>query len=324
MGYGEYSHAAHAAITSARSSAPPVFATSRAHPLMSPHGVVRECLDSDDHPDSVAVLFALDVSGSMGDVPRTLATSTLPDFMRALLDAGVNDPQLCFMAVGHAGQDAAPLQVGQFESTAALIDQWLVRLWLEGGGVGRNEAYELAMYFAARHVRLDSVSRRGRRGFLFLTGDTGPNPAVSRAEVARLIGDALTDDIPIRALIDELQQSFEPFFLLSSSAAPSVERAWRDLLGDRVVRLAEAEDAAYVAAGLVALLEGATLTPGTPATLPTYINRLAAAGMPRRSAARVATSLAPFAASVGRDGAPAVGLLNLGLPKGSPPSGMVR
>ena len=28
-------------------------------------------------------------------------------------------------------------------------------------------------------------ARRGRRGFLFLTGDTGPNPAVSRAEVAR-------------------------------------------------------------------------------------------------------------------------------------------
>lgn len=318
MGYGEYSHAAHVAITSERVTRPVQFAAYGAHPLLNPHGATRECLDSDEHPDALGVVLALDVTGSMGEIPRVLATSTLPDLMRALLDAGVQHPQLCFMAIGHAGQDRAPLQVGQFESTAALIDTWLTRLWLEGGGVGGHESYELAMYFAARHMRLDSVARRGRRGFLFITGDVPPNPAVSRVEVKRLLGDELEDDIPIRAMIEELQRSFEPFFLLASAAAPAVERAWRDLLGDRVVRLGHAEDAAHIAAGLIALLEGSA------PSLTAYIDRLSSTGLPRARSARVAQALVAFAAGIGRDGAPRPLQRTLGLPTGDRASGLAR
>ena len=36
--------------------------------------------------------------------------------------------------------DAAPLQVGQFESTAELMDQWLTWTYLEGRGGGRGRA----------------------------------------------------------------------------------------------------------------------------------------------------------------------------------------
>jgi hypothetical protein len=285
--------------------------------LLRPHGARRECRDSDEHPNSLAVVFALDVTGSMGEIPRQLATTSLPDFMRVLLDVGVADPQLCFMAIGHADQDQAPLQVGQFESTAALIDRWLAALWLEGGGAGRHEAYELAMYFAAHHMALDCVEKRGQRGVLFITGDAGPNPAAARGQVARIIGDTLDDDLPIRALIDALQQRFEPFFLLSPTAAPAVERAWRELLGDRVVRLGAAEDAAHVAAGLVALLIGA-------GSLPAVIDRLSAAGLPRKRAARVAQAIVGFAACVGRDGAPRTWERLTDLPVGEPPSGHSR
>ncbi len=318
MGYGEYSHAAHVALTAARPVAAPVFGQRGCHPLMQPHGVTREARDSPEHPDSLPVLFALDVTGSMGEIPRTLATKTLPDFMRVLLDAGVSDPQLCFAAVGHAGQDRAPLQVGQFESSASLIDQWLTRLWLEGGGVGGHESYELAMYFAAHRVRLDRVEQRGRRGFLFLTGDTAPNPAVSRREVARILGDTLPADLPIRALIRDLQRAFEPFFLLAPGVARGVERAWRDLLGDRVVAMQHVEDTAHVAAGLIALLEGSV------ASLGGYVQRLSAAGLPRRRAARIAHALVPFAASIDRDGAPRPPLSGVDLPRGDPPSGLSR
>jgi hypothetical protein len=319
MGYGEYSHAAHVAITAARSApAAPVFRQDHTHPLMRPHGVVRESRDSDDHPDSLGVVFALDVTGSMGDIPRQLATSTLPDFMGVLLDAGVRDPQVCFMAVGHAGQDRSPLQVGQFESTAALIDLWLTRLWLEGGGVGNHEAYELAMLFAARRMRLDSVEQRGRRGFLFLTGDVAPNPAVSRVQAGGILGEPLDADLPIRDLVEELGRTFEPFFLIAPGAPRGIDRAWRDLLGDRVIRLVEAEDTAHVAAGLVALLEGAA------PTLTAYVDRLQAAGIPRRRAVRVGQALTPFAASIGRDGAPSPPRGGTDLPRGERPSGLER
>src|SRR5690606_11730019 len=155
--------------------------------------------DSEAHPASVGVIFALDVSGSMGEIPAKLATQTLPTFMKAMLDAGVPDPQVLFMGIGFAGQggDRAPLQVGQFESTESLMDQWLTNLYLEGGGGGGNESYELAMYFAARHTAMDCVEKRGRRGYLFMTGDEPPNPVVSREQVKRLIGDDLAADIPI-------------------------------------------------------------------------------------------------------------------------------
>lgn len=318
MGYGEYSHAAHLALTASRTVTAPVFHQRGCHPLMLPRHAVRECRDSLEHPDALGVVFALDVTGSMGEIPRSLATRTLPDFMGVLLDAGVKDPAVCFMAVGHAGQDLAPLQVGQFESSERLIDQWLTWLWLEGGGAGGHEAYELAMYFAARKMKLDSVEKRGRRGFLFLTGDVAPNPAVSRVQVERILGDSLEADIPIRAMIEELQRSFEPFFLIAPGAARGIERAWRDLLGDRVVVLQDAEDAAYVAAGLVALLEGSATSLGS------LIDRLEATGLPRKRRARIAQSLVPFSASIGRDGAPPPPRLGTDLPRGDPPSGLAR
>ncbi|MCA9491785.1 MAG: VWA domain-containing protein [Myxococcales bacterium] len=323
MGYGEYSHAAHVALTTARAARPTeVFTQRSCHALMDPNGAWRECRDSEDHPAARGVVFALDVTGSMGEIPRKLATETLPDFVSALLESGVQDPAVCFVAVGHALADRAPLQVGQFESTAALIDLWLTRLWLEGGGAGQHEAYELAMLFAARRMRLDSVDKRGQRAFLFLTGDTAPNPAVSRVQAERLLGERLDADLPIRDLIEELQRTFEPFFLVAPGVDRRVERAWRDLLGDRVVVLEDAEDAAWVAAGLVALLQGSA--DDRMVTLSSWLDRVKSGGIRRKRRARIARALVPFAASIGRDGAPRPDARRVELPKGDRRSGMRR
>ncbi len=317
MGYGAYSHEAHVALTSARAaSSEPVVAL--VDPRLSPLNAARECRDSDEHPESLGVAFVLDVSGSMGRIPHVLATRTLPTFMRVLLDAGVAHPQLMFMAVGHAIVDHAPLQVGQFESSAALIDDWLCRLWLEGGGAGQHEAYELAMYFAARRVHLDSVAKRGRRGYLFLTADTSPNPAVSAEQVRRLIGDAPPADLPIRDLLDELQRTFEPFVMLAPGSSPRTHRAWRDLLGDRVLGLRHVDDAAMVAAGVVALLEGSARDVGV------FADRLVAGGLTRADVARVVGALVPFAAGIGKDGVPTPRSTTARLPRGDRASGHAR
>ncbi|MFT7518808.1 MAG: hypothetical protein ACI9MC_000940, partial [Kiritimatiellia bacterium] len=187
-----------------------------------------------------------------------------------------------------------------------------------GGGVGGQEAYELAMYFGARKMTLDCVEKRGRRGYFFLTGDVRPNPAASRTEIERLIGDPVASDMPIRSLIEELQRTFEPFFLIAPGAGRAIERAWRDLLGDRVVCLQHVDDTAAVSAGLIALLEGAVVSLGA------YAERLHAGGVSRKEAARVVRTLVPFAASVHRDGAPIPELSGTDLPKGDPPSGLQR
>lgn len=324
MGFGNYSHEAHVAMTSARASAAPreVFTQSACHELMNPFGVkVRESRDSVAHPASVGVIFALDVSGSMGEIPAKLATQTLPTFMKAMLDAGVPDPQVLFMGIGYAGRggDRAPLQVGQFESTESLMDQWLTNLYLEGGGGGGNESYELAMYFAARHTAMDCVEKRGRRGYLFMTGDEPPNPVVSREQVKRLIGDDLAADIPITAIVEEAQRAFEPFFLIPDpQRGQNVGRPWRDVLGDRVIVMEGPDDTSYVAAGLVSLLEGAV------ASLGELVEKLRLAGVSEHQSAAVAKALTPFAAALGRDGAPRPRLGGSDLPYGDGPSGHAR
>jgi hypothetical protein len=261
MGSGNYSHEAHEALLRSRASVPTeqVFSQRNCHPLMNPKGVlVRECRDSADHPASLGVVFALDVTGSMGDIPRALATKELPKFMKVLVDAKVADPQILFMAVGDATSDRAPLQVGQFESTAQLMDQWLTWSYLEGGGGGTGEeSYELALYFLAQHTEMDCFVKRKKRGYVFVTGDENPYPALSRHVAEAVLGDHVDDDLPVDAIVAELQKTYVPFFLI-----PDLERRkrcedkWRQLLGDHVLCLEAPGDTVFAAAGAILLQEG--------------------------------------------------------------------
>ena len=77
MGTGNYSYEAHEALLRDRANLPSqqVFRQIQCHPLMNPKGVrLRESRDSADHPQSLGIAFALDVTGSMGEIPKILAT----------------------------------------------------------------------------------------------------------------------------------------------------------------------------------------------------------------------------------------------------------
>ena len=259
MGHGNYSYEAHQAITAQRQALPAqqVFKQRTCHPLMNPKGVkFRESRDSADHPNSLGVIFALDVSGSMGRIPEQLARKELPGFMKILLDCGVKDPQILFMALSDTASNQAPLQVGQFESTAELMDQWLTTCWIEGGGQTPFESYELALYFAARHTAMDCWQKRKKKGYLFMTGDEPAYPAVKAADVTNVIGDKLTVDIPLAAMVEEVGRSFETYLLIPDpQRGKQVGPFWRGVLGKRAIILESPEDTCAVAAGLVALNE---------------------------------------------------------------------
>ncbi len=262
MGHGNYSHAAHAALMADRSSLPQqaVFQQHGCHALMSPKGLkVRESRDSADHPNSLGIAFALDVTGSMGDIPNLLARQELPTFMKLLNACHIADPQLLFMAVGDATSDHAPLQIGQFESTAELMDQWLTWSYLEGGGGGSgSESYELAFYALAQHTDLDCWVKRQKKGYLFMTGDELPYPAVSRHQIEALIGTKLDEDIPIEEVIAAASETYHLFFLIPDLQRRSrCEKRWRELLGDHVICMESAADTCTVAAAIVGLTEKA-------------------------------------------------------------------
>jgi hypothetical protein len=260
MGYGNYSHAAHTALTAGRAhqSRNEVFSQTRCHALMNPKGLkVRECRDSADHPNSIGIAFALDVTGSMGDIPHLLAKQELPNLMKLLTACNVKDPQLMFMAIGDATSDQASLQVGQFESTAELMDQWLTWSYLEGGGGGTGqESYELAFYVAAQHTDMDNWVKRKKKGYLFLTGDELPYPSVSRHQIEAVLDEKLDEDIPIEEVIAAAAESYHLFFLIPDlQRAKRCEARWRQLLGDHTILMESHADTCAVAAAIVALTE---------------------------------------------------------------------
>jgi len=293
MGNGNYSIAAHEALLRNRTSIPAeqVFKQTKCHPLMDPKGVkVRECRDGVDHPESQGIVFALDVSGSMGEIPRVMATQQLPNFMKVLMECQIRDPQVLFLALGNATSDQAPLQVGQFESTAELMDQWLTWTYLEGHGGGLGESYELAFYFLAAHTEMDCMVKRNKRGYLFMTGDEPSFPTLSKHIVEGIIGDKLDDDIPTKEVIAEVQKTYVPFFLIPDpSRARRCGRHWRDLLGDHVIVLESPVDVCYVAAGAILLSEGQVSNTKELTTL------LSSAGMPSARRRPVMRALTPFA-----------------------------
>lgn len=266
MGYGSYSLEAHEAIVRTRDPQTMKFAPGF-DPRMSPMRVTRESRDSAAHPDSLAIVFALDVSTSMGDIPRSLATKTLPTFMKATLSV-VPDPQILFMAFMDArymhGRWLA-LQVGQFESDAERIDQWLAATFIPTGDspfviplpyIG--ESYDLAMYFAARHTSTDCLEKRGRRGYFFMTGDEPPFPALDPAHVRESVDPVAQERIDLAALVSELCRSYEPFFLIPDRARADrddCERIYRKLFHERCVVLESVEDTAVVAAMLLGIGE---------------------------------------------------------------------
>lgn len=296
MGYGSYSYAAHQAITSARADLPAqkVFTATTVHPLMDPMKKLRQSNDSENHPNTVPIIFALDVSGSMGAVPERIARHELPGFMKTLIDSGVADPQVLFMAFQDAAGPDGPLQVGQFESAADRIDQWLTWSWLVGGGYSQFESYDLAMYFAAHHTRIDSWDKRKKKGYFFMSGDEPCYPNLSAEWVKDLIGDELPADVPLAVVVDDLKKRFHPFFLIPDPGRAAVHPFWKTHFGEAAMVLAEPGDVCPVAAGAVALLEGA-------------IPNLAALGASLRKherdedrVSRVLDAMRPWAKSIGK------------------------
>jgi hypothetical protein len=232
------------------------------HDDLNPFGVtVRESRDSDGHPESLALAVLFDLTGSMGNVPRTLQ-SKLPGLLGLLMRKGyVEHPQILFGAVGDATCDRAPLQVGQFESDNRMDDD-LGKILLEGGGGGQmRESYELAMYFMARHTAMDCLDKRGRRGYLFMIGDELAYPKVKKREIAKIIGGEPPEDIAMASIVEELKRKFEVYFIIPEGAYHSgddrLTEFWHTHLGQNVIRLDDLDAVCETIALTVGLAEDA-------------------------------------------------------------------
>jgi len=219
---------------------------------MSPFNVnIRESRDSEDHPESLAIILALDVTGSMGSIPHFLVKEGLPDIMDGIIKKGVLDPQMLFLGIGDHECDRSPLQVGQFESSDELLDKWLTDIWLEGGGGGNyGESYLLAWYFAAYHTETDCFEKRNKKGFLFTIGDEPVLRDLPKKTVEYIMGDGQYENFTDQALYEKACEKYNVFHIhikeTGSGGRQTVMDGWRQLLSDNLIIAERKQDVAKI------------------------------------------------------------------------------
>lgn len=220
---------------------------------MSPKGVkIRESRDSEEHPESVAIIIALDLTGSMGSIPLHLVKDGLPNIMGSIIQRGLPDPQLMFLGVGDHECDRAPLQVSQFESNDEMLDHWLTKVWLEGGGGGNEgESYLLAWYFAAKHTSIDCFEKRNKKGFLFTIGDEPTLMNIPIHDIKDIMGDGQYEKISATTLLDMAREKYNVFHLHIKEGNGDSKRTidgWKQLMGDKLIIVDHHEDVSKIIA----------------------------------------------------------------------------
>lgn len=159
---------------------------------LKPYNVMRECVDSDEHPNTIPVILALDVTGSMGNAAVDVA-GKLNKIMTSLYNK-VTDVEFMIMGIGDFAYDHYPLQVSQFESDIRIAKQ-LDQLYFEfGGGSNPYESYSAAWYFANKHTKLDCW-KRGKKGIIITMGDEEYNPYIPAKGYNTSIKEVLGDDV---------------------------------------------------------------------------------------------------------------------------------
>lgn len=224
-----------------------------------------EARDSEDHPNSHPVLVAFDVTGSNYERAKD-AQQRLPNLME-LLNKYVSDPQVAVAANDDFKVEGInALQISDFESDIR-VDEHIRNIWLTQNGGGNNgESYDLILYAAARKVVLDSVEKRGKKGYLFMYADEPIFDVVEKSEVKAIFGDTIEKNIPIAEIIEEARRNFNIFVIWPMGGFDHARDQYKTLFGeDSVLTLQHPNLICELIASTVGLYED-KVTPDTAVT----------------------------------------------------------
>lgn len=207
---------------------------------LNPRNVMRECVDSEEHPNTIPVILALDVTGSMGSAAEAVAKQ-LNDIMSNLYK-NISDVEFCIMAIGDLAFDSAPIQIGQFESDIRIAEQ-LEKVYFErGGGGNMYESYTAAWYMGSRHTDLDCWDR-GKKGIIITMGDEPLNPYLPKNSLSLVTGDNLQSDVETKSLYEEVTKKFDVFHIgiddprtSFKNYESSIESSFGKLLGENYLK----------------------------------------------------------------------------------------
>jgi hypothetical protein len=181
---------------------------------LDPKGVIRECCDNEEHPNTLPVILALDVTGSMGQTAVEIA-KRLNEIMTKLYGQ-IKDVEFMIMGIGDLAYDTYPIQASQFESDIRIAEQ-LDKIYFEFGGGGNwFESYTAAWYFGSRHTKLDCWNR-GKKGVIITIGDERLNPYLPRTAyycgLSNATGDSLQADVETKDLYTETAEKFDIYHI---------------------------------------------------------------------------------------------------------------
>lgn len=236
-----------------------VFRQKTINSLLDPRGVTRQCHDSEEHPNTLPVILALDVTGSMGSAAVKTATRLNSIMTGIFCSEEIKDVEFCMMAIGDIHYDRAPVQISQFESDIRIAEQ-MDAVYFEGGGGGNNyESYTAAWYMGLEHCELHCWNR-GKKGLIITMGDELPNPVLSAGELNRVTGDHLQADISTEELLKDVREKYEVYHLSVNDPCSSYKRnqlrynldtAWKKLLGKEHYQVVGINDLDKAIVGIV-------------------------------------------------------------------------
>lgn len=247
MGGGSYNTASYSsrASTNTTRSVEDIFIQTKKRETnegMIPWGVIRESRDSFENPESLAVMVFLDETGSMGTIPVQLCRGALTHMMKPILEKGITQAQICFAGIGDHEADREFLQVGQFETSDELIDNWLTKLYIEGNGGGNaGESYLLAWLFAARNTSIDCFEKRGQKGFLFTIGDEPTLNSVPSNIVKKLSPRGEGSSVTALELLTEAKEKYNVFHIHINHGGRTCGNL-REIMGANLIEVSNYED----------------------------------------------------------------------------------
>jgi len=203
------------------------------------------------------VIYTFDVTASMGTLPQVIYDKMPLIAGQIVENRYLDDPEVSLAAIGDVKCDQAPIQIGDF-SPMRKLDDWLQRLWLEGGGGGNGgESYEFTAYYYARYCEIPNAVTP----FLLMTGDEPIRETLYKSELEKHFG-GKHETVETKDVFDELKKKFKGnvFLIYASHGDGSSDRVieqWQRMIGkERVIVLGADKAVADVTLGIFAVMTG--------------------------------------------------------------------
>lgn len=223
---------------------------------------VRESRASVANPHPTPVILALDCTGSM----QNLAVSALAGMGALMAETydkmPVSDPHIMAMFfddVITSPNDA--LQATQFEADKVILDQIKDLYFVGLGGGNASESSGLPLYFAINKTDCDAF-KEGRKGFIFLVGDDGPPPALTRAQLVNIFGPDFDpgEEQSFETLLAQAEENWHVFNIIPTRGSNHYDdkiARWKKYLGERVIPLEDISKLSEVCVATMQVIAGA-------------------------------------------------------------------